>query len=573
MATLVSKYSVTANNVLVGLDQFVVSNFSVRRGFEGPQVLLAWDDPVTISQVESIKVVRKLFDFPANASDGVLVFEGSPNAATIADIEGLPALDCVYYAVFSKKFSDDIFFTTERGKKSIIVFEAGNTFSRLMYDISPESYKVAGKLIELGGIGKVQLEPNEVGEDGETYNLYEILGDKKNIYERLLKVFGGGLDDAKGLIDGFALSRDSDTICIDYLQLMASKIGLQLTEELPGLNKRQEVKSHVALLKIKGTKRALEAKLRSATLFNVKVEDINDFILVTPIIGETPELNGDIIVNVNGDSGSSLNSIVITFEIDFTFQSLTKAILKTINKIIKYWTPFCTEVDSIQIGFDEKIVEDSYDVETEITDSHYSEAENEIVLENVCTYNWMITNDPEKETNDPRWLVGGGESCTIFRDEFFDELERQSEDIEEVFGYRHFILNSEDHLANSRSLIIDVRDNILSVVDEFFDVIELNIDEEIIGAYGRFLITNDDNSKLNDPLKLTAFEEIAADCWWDEIEDTTDALPLVSRLSDGATAILPAEKLVSPYSFMPSATPEKLLTSKYSDSDTAIPSE
>ena len=63
VSDLFSDYSRPAAET-AGLERYVVRSLALRRGFEGPQVLAAWEAPPEPGRVEWIRLVRRFLAFP-----------------------------------------------------------------------------------------------------------------------------------------------------------------------------------------------------------------------------------------------------------------------------------------------------------------------------------------------------------------------------------------------------------------------------------------------------------------------------------------------------------------------------
>jgi hypothetical protein len=74
---------------VVSGDPRLVQNTRIRRGLEGPQLIVEWDAPAQITTAMEIRVVRKKFEFAANPFDsqGTVVFEGPADAGFVTDID------------------------------------------------------------------------------------------------------------------------------------------------------------------------------------------------------------------------------------------------------------------------------------------------------------------------------------------------------------------------------------------------------------------------------------------------------------------------------------------------------
>ena len=105
-----------------GHERFAVRQFTLRRGYEGPQVILSWESPEHPENVNQIRIYRKLEDIPAIPGDGELVYEGSPQAGYFSD-RNVEADKCYGYAVFHLRKDTNRWFTLPRTQAAIIPVE------------------------------------------------------------------------------------------------------------------------------------------------------------------------------------------------------------------------------------------------------------------------------------------------------------------------------------------------------------------------------------------------------------------------------------------------------------------
>jgi hypothetical protein len=80
---------------------------------------------------------------------------------------------------------------------------------------------------------------------------------------------------------------DIDETCCEWLPALGELIGLRVNREYPCSAQRQEVKEHVAILKIKGTKDAIRARGRTVTGLITEVQEWGDNILISNRLSRT----------------------------------------------------------------------------------------------------------------------------------------------------------------------------------------------------------------------------------------------------------------------------------------------
>ena len=77
-AAIVSVSSSPLAGVEAGFAAFLPTDFSVRRAYEGPQIIIEWGEPLDPTDVTSIRLVRRRYGFPQNEVDGEIIFDGPP---------------------------------------------------------------------------------------------------------------------------------------------------------------------------------------------------------------------------------------------------------------------------------------------------------------------------------------------------------------------------------------------------------------------------------------------------------------------------------------------------------------
>lgn len=561
---LVSRYSGFVSDK-IGNEQFLIQNFTLRRAFEGPQVILCWDAPENTSVVSEIRVVRKLLSYPVGPNDGKIVYSGSAQSGVFSDTETMPESGYLYYTFFS--FRDDIndYVSVAGARKSILVFDVGDYYWWYLWNLVPEGYRLAGKRLDLDDSGEVNLFPIQDNDTEEFYNIYEEDEDPKNLLKRVFKLFGTALGEIKGLIDAFDHQFSPDTLRIEYLEMLAHYIGLTLTEDLPGQNQRQNIKQHVALLKIKGSKLALASKLRSITLLEVEVKDVNNILQML----YCPNSNQDSCL-LDGNKvlyGGGIKAIEIIFHLTSSVTVLTRAMLDTIWRTIPLWVPACVQQENVITCFSDEVYQETYSVETEISDTYFSCIEQEKAIEDLRQVNRYIVGHLEHFVSDSdRYIYSG---LPFVRDGWFDSFEKEDTYQENVFGYRCIIVSSLQNEVSSR-LVLCGESEISSIQDNYFDEFERDVDQDQYVPYWKFIVVSGLENEVSNSSKAIIGNSIACDSWWDDITQNPVVPSLVSRYSDSEDVILPDAGLVSRYG--EETTVEIALFSRYSEVVQGTPS-
>lgn len=265
--------------LIVGLSPFLPEIFTVRRGYEGPQVIIEWNDPDDPGGVVSFRLVRRLFGFPTSLSDGLVLFDGAPAANVIADL-GVEACKCYYYKLFATTTIGDIV-TAESTQNFVIPVQTG-FFADFTFDILPESLKLGDKGQQDETEFRLALTEGPFsGTFPEVFNLGEDGSVLKGPYQRFWKIMGPMLDEPKGLLDCLLNQLDVDEACLPNLEHLATLLGLSLNKELTSEKFRNEVRLQVEFLKIKGTIPGLQARMRSISGLTPDIQEQCDNVFFT----------------------------------------------------------------------------------------------------------------------------------------------------------------------------------------------------------------------------------------------------------------------------------------------------
>lgn len=250
------------------------TTFTVRRGYEGPQLIIEWNEPADAASLTSIRVVRRLFGFPTDENDGLAVFDGAPTGGgVVADLDVEPCR-CYYYKLFVEVTATGLYESDTVNQGFAIALETG-FFAEKTFDLIPETLKVADKgQNELEEVRRSLIQGPFSGTFPEVFNLGEDGSLAKGPLRRLLKIIGPMLDEPKGLLDCLLDQLDVDEACINNLVHLATLLGLTLNTELSPEKQRNEVRLQVEFLKLKGTIPGLQARLRSVSGLTAGVREL-----------------------------------------------------------------------------------------------------------------------------------------------------------------------------------------------------------------------------------------------------------------------------------------------------------
>ena len=108
--------SLYSDEIKAPLPSSETGEFSVRRGYEGLQIVINWPNPDV--GCDTIRILRKLYDWPSSINDGVIVFsQEEPFEVFNYSDRGVKAYQMYYYVMFMRRL-DGTWYTkrTLRGK-------------------------------------------------------------------------------------------------------------------------------------------------------------------------------------------------------------------------------------------------------------------------------------------------------------------------------------------------------------------------------------------------------------------------------------------------------------------------
>lgn len=396
-------------------------NARIRRGMEGPQLVVEWDAPEEIGVEQRIRVVRKQYEFAASPFDsqGMVVFEGPAAAGFVADLDVGPCR-CYYYTVFTHAFfpKEEWLFSVDTQIAEIAVPTGYFGRDGGMFRLLPDTYvledKLLGEEVVVREDAIYALQPTFDADGREWFNLGENTDPekepkRKGPLQRFLKTIALELDLVKGLIDCMPTLWDVDETCCANLPALGEVIGLQVNRELPCSAQRQEIKEHVAILKVKGTATAIRARARSVSGFETFVQECGDSLLIT-----NREDRTTLLVDPNPGFASLFlrpgdptdftpggvftpNAICVYFILECD-DCLSEQVVRKLNRVLPPEFPACHPGHLIFLDCD--FVEDPFDRSRleEFADEIHEDATAEEVAFKTC---WLITNSLPEPPDSP----------------------------------------------------------------------------------------------------------------------------------------------------------------------------
>ena len=281
-------------------DPRLVQNATIRRGLEGPQLVVEWEAPKDPPLGGLVRVLRKQYEFPTGADDVSAdnVYEGPIDGGYIADTD-LEACRCYYYTLFTFDPLTGRWIYSLGTQVGQLTIETG-FFADALFNFLPNLYILGDKLLEEENPydGVIYLERILDTEGHEWFNIHENVTDavtgvttgepkKRGPLNRFLKTLAIELDIVKGLIDCMPTLWDVNEACCDTLPALGALIGLDVNREFPCNKQREEIKQQAAILKIKGTPQAILARARLISGLRVEIQEWCKNILISNRLDRT----------------------------------------------------------------------------------------------------------------------------------------------------------------------------------------------------------------------------------------------------------------------------------------------
>src|SRR5579885_2274203 len=271
----------------------IAQNVRIRRGLEGPQIVLEWDAPKTIPLGAYIRVVRLLYEFSTNPYIGEVVFEGPAAAGFVADLN-VEACKCYYYTIFT--WTPDFVFTFSPSTQASELAIQTGFFANLLFNLLPNIYVLGDKLLDQDKNAQADavfaLQPTFDPVNHEWFNIHEntdpsVAPKKRGPLNRFMKGIAVEFDIVKGLIDCFSTLWDVDNTCCGNLPALGSILALDVNQEFSCSRQRAEIKEQVAILKVKGTKTAVKARGTLITGLETEIQEWCGNILISNRLDRT----------------------------------------------------------------------------------------------------------------------------------------------------------------------------------------------------------------------------------------------------------------------------------------------
>jgi len=247
-----------------------VENLTIKRGAEGPQLVLNWTLPTLA--FTSLRIRRRKAAHPETTTEGVEVL--STTTLTSFSDTGVTGGEMFYYTIFTEEPAG-VFTFNATTQVSEIALSSGFFEDRMYLDYLPALYRVSDR-----GATIERVLTATTASDGEKFNLTEDGVTGKGPLQRFLKIFGVLFDEIRGLTQFTAALLDVDRVPSEFLGDLGAIIGIEFNPDIPILRQRQEIKRAVEIYKVKGTLGSIETLVEGITNLNITVDEKCDNILI-----------------------------------------------------------------------------------------------------------------------------------------------------------------------------------------------------------------------------------------------------------------------------------------------------
>lgn len=402
------------------LAQAEPADFVVRRGHEGPQIVISWGASESVVGASSFILVRRLFGFPMDETDGLVISTTAPGPLSQSD-RAVIHCKCYFYKLFIVLAGGEVV-SSSRVQGEVVALETG-FYARKMFSLLPSfdqrrDRESPDQLALVETADPVTAEVFNIGEDGT---------EPRGPLERLFRIIGPAFDEAKGLIDCVPDQIDVDEACLTPLAGLARLLGLELNRELDPRRMREDVRNQVAYLKLKGTIPGLQARLRAVSGIDPVIDEHCDDLLISNDPSTTsPTFTLAEVESIGGPLDALFRSVgfsagIPPFWLWFTvFMDIPEDFVLTESLATKFCIALRESSPMGHRGFlTIRTVDDEDEVATTFTDSttdaiglpedldtissSFTESVTDEQVANAAK--WLITNDEAKLTNTPDWTA------------------------------------------------------------------------------------------------------------------------------------------------------------------------
>jgi phage tail-like protein len=259
------------------LADLIAQDFEVRRAFEGPQIVITWEDPIKVHLLDKVRLVRKEFDYPQDINDGVMLYEGL--AQKYYSDKDLKENTYYYYTLFSHRVADDTWYFAAEVQGFSVALDTLQFLQRLWYwvpDVHRDLDRKDGVLFALQELQRI-VEPFL----GETFHLNEDGKIDRGQLQRFLRLLEIELGTAKGFTDNLETCIDVDRAPENLLPYLAGITGADINWDIPLPRRRLEIRYAISVYRTKGTAPGIERQVWTVTGYHALVDPWYDNLLFT----------------------------------------------------------------------------------------------------------------------------------------------------------------------------------------------------------------------------------------------------------------------------------------------------
>jgi phage tail-like protein len=386
------------------LVDILANDFAVRRGAEGPQVVITWASPTSVSHIDKVRLVRKEFDYPQDINDGVTLYEGADFDHYYGDLEVVENR-YFYYTLFSHRVADDTWYFASETQGFSVALDS-QQFIRRLFKWLPEIHRDLDRIDREADMVALDETQETTGDlKGEFFHLDEDGSTDRGQLERFLRWLEVELGAVKGFIDNLPTVYDVDSCPEDLLPHLAAITGAVINWDIPLPRRRLEIKYAIQVYKTKGTVPGIERIVWTVTGFHALVDPWYDNILLTNTEGRTTcpftddvrawklyESFGDVISRVIDPEGMFMFKNFGIFARMDPRATLTQAQVEKVQRILADFIPALSRAD---LFFLDPLNEEEWN----ILDFDEGVGVKDFLV------NWLFTNAASKVTNSLHYVA------------------------------------------------------------------------------------------------------------------------------------------------------------------------
>jgi len=228
-----------------------IARFTADRTFDG-RIRLFWheNEPGT-----TIKIVKKLRDYPYDITDGDLIYAGPSTPKAVYDATVSDSVWYYYQLYFWDTSLATPNYNTDVTLRSYALAIKPIGFNKILANQSPNMYKAEESAVS----------PNDPFS-------WQTIRDE---------IFALLFEDVAGLIRALPKTIDVDDCPANALLGLARLVGIDPNQEMPILRQREEIKAAIDVWKTKGTSGSIVRAVKAVTGLDTEIDEWVDNIIIT----------------------------------------------------------------------------------------------------------------------------------------------------------------------------------------------------------------------------------------------------------------------------------------------------